>query len=236
MKSGHEEHNHSIEKIRTAVKFVRSSPSRLKIFKKCAELEKISSRSFLTLDLETRWNATYLMLENVEKFEKVFARLAKVCTPFKECFANRDPPDPDDWQSARRILCFLKLFENITNRLSASLYVTSSIVFHDIMLMRAKLIEIAGEEDPTLSSMAYHMKLKFDKYWKHEGDLNYLLFITIILDPRYKLQYLGFFLELMYGLDEGKELTEKIESALNELFGCYVETVNASSSRNRGSN
>ncbi|RLN09164.1 zinc finger BED domain-containing protein RICESLEEPER 2-like [Panicum miliaceum] len=83
VKSGLEEHNHSIEKIRTAVKFVRSSPSRLKIFKKCAELEKISSRSLLTLDLETRWNATYLMLENAEKFEKAFARLAKVCRPFR---------------------------------------------------------------------------------------------------------------------------------------------------------
>jgi len=236
VKSGLEEHNHSIEKIRTAVKFVRSSPSRLKIFKKCAELEKISSKSLLTLDLETRWNATYFMLEHAERFEKAFARLAKVCKPFKEYFPNRDPPDLDDWQTARRILCFLKLFEKVTTRLSASLHVTSSIVFHDIMLMRAKLIEIAGGEDPTLSSMAYLMKIKFDKYWKQEGNLNYLLFIAVILDPRYKLQYLVFCLELMYGPDEGKELAEKIESALNELFGCYVESVNASSSRNRGSN
>jgi len=164
VKSGLEEHNHSIGKIRTAVKFVRSSPSRLKIFKKCAELEKISSRSLLSLDLETRWNATYLMLENAEKFEKAFARLSKVCKPFKEYFSNIDTPNPDDWQTARRILCFLKLFEKVTTRLSASLHVTSSIVFHDIMLMCAKLIEIARGEDPTLSSMAYLMKRKFDKY------------------------------------------------------------------------
>ena len=40
----------------------------------------------------------------------------------------------------------------------------------------------------------------------------------------------------MYGPDEGKELVTKIESTLNELFGCYVESVNASSSRNRCSN
>ena len=46
VKSGLEEHNDSVERIRTAVKFVRSSPSRLKIFKKCAELEKISSKVF----------------------------------------------------------------------------------------------------------------------------------------------------------------------------------------------
>ena len=147
----------------------------MKIFKKCAELEKISSKSLLTLDLETRWNATYFMLEHAERFEKAFARLAKVCKPFKEYFPNRDTPNPDDWQTARRILCFLKLFEKVTTRLSASLHVTSSIVFHDIMLMRAKLIEIAGGEDPTLSSMAYLMKRKFDKYWKQEGNLNYFM-------------------------------------------------------------
>ena len=49
----------------------------MKIFKKCAELEKIDTRSLLSLNLETRWNATYLMFENVEKFEKAFARLDK---------------------------------------------------------------------------------------------------------------------------------------------------------------
>jgi hypothetical protein len=53
VKSGLEEHNVSIDKIRTAVRFVRSSPSRLKLFKKCAELEKIASKSLLTLDVET---------------------------------------------------------------------------------------------------------------------------------------------------------------------------------------
>ena len=133
VKSGLEEHNDSVERIRTPVKFVRSSPSRLKIFKKCAELEKISTRSLLSLDLETRSNATYLMLENAEKFEKAFARLDKVCRLFKAYFANKDPPTADDWQTARHILCFLKLFEKVTTRLSASLHVTSSIVFHDIM-------------------------------------------------------------------------------------------------------
>lgn len=71
VKSGLEEHNASISKIRSTIKFVRSSPSRLKIFKNYAELEKISSKSPLTLDLETRWNATFLMLDSAEKFRKI---------------------------------------------------------------------------------------------------------------------------------------------------------------------
>jgi hypothetical protein len=63
------------------------------------------------------------------------------------------------------------------------------------------------------------------------------LFIAVILDLRYKLKYLGYCLELLYGSCGGKKFAEKIESALNELFGSYVKTVNdSSSSINRGSN
>lgn len=236
VKSGLEEHNESIDKIRTAVRFVRSSPSRLKVFKKCAELEKISSKSLLSLDIETRWNATYLMLESAEKFEKAFARLERDCKPFKAFFPNSNPPNAHDWVSARRILSFLKLFEKVTTRLSASLHVTSAIVFHDIMLMLAKLDEIALADDPILSSMASFMKLKFQKYWEEEGNLNYLLFIAVILDPRYKLKYLTFCLEILYGSDKGKQLSERTQLALNELFGFYTQTIRTPSSSSRSSN
>lgn len=101
--------------------------------------------------------------------------------------------------------------------------------------MHARLIKIAGGEDQMLSLMADHMKLKFQKYWEQEGNLKYLLLIVVILDPRYKLQYLKFCLDLFYGPDESKKLAEKIESTLDELFGYYAKTVDASSS-NRGSN
>ncbi|KAJ1263369.1 hypothetical protein BS78_09G179200 [Paspalum vaginatum] len=236
VKSGLEENNEPIDRIRIAVRFVRSSPSRLKVFKKCAELEKISTKSLLTLDLDTRWNSTYLMLESAVKFEKAFERLGKEYKPFKAHFGDKRPPNASDWEAARRMLCFLKLFEKVTTRLSASFHVTSSIVFHDIMLMRAKLEEIAMGEDATLASMARLMKRKFQKYWEEEGNLNYLLFIAVILDPRYKLQYLTYCLSILYGPDKGKEIGEKVESALAELFASYAQSVSASSSTSRGSN
>ncbi|WVZ85134.1 hypothetical protein U9M48_032086 [Paspalum notatum var. saurae] len=134
------------------------------------------------------------------------------------------------------MLCFLKLFEKVTTRLSASLHVTSSIAFHDIMLMRAKLEEISMGGDPTLASMAHLMKRKFQKYWEEEGNLNYLLFIVVILDPRDKLQYLIYCLSILYGPDKGKEIGDKVESALAELFAFYVQSASASSSTSRGSN
>jgi hypothetical protein len=71
------EHDETIQKIHKAVKFVRSSPSRLEAFKKCVAKKQIDSKSLLSLDVDTRWNSTYMMLESAEKFERAFERLAR---------------------------------------------------------------------------------------------------------------------------------------------------------------
>ncbi|KAK3204270.1 hypothetical protein Dsin_018316 [Dipteronia sinensis] len=49
--------------------------ARLQKFKSCAEKEKISSNKLLCLDVPTRWNSTYLMLDSAEKFQKAFERI-----------------------------------------------------------------------------------------------------------------------------------------------------------------
>ncbi|KAK0600052.1 hypothetical protein LWI29_011098 [Acer saccharum] len=72
---GLKDYHESISKIRNVVRYVRGSPARLQKFKSCAEREKISSKKLLCLDVLTRWNSTYLMLESVEKFQKAFERL-----------------------------------------------------------------------------------------------------------------------------------------------------------------
>jgi len=67
----------SVVKIQNTIRFVRSSPSRLLAFKKCAEKLHIECKKSFCLDVATRWNLTYLMLEATEKFEKVFVRLGQ---------------------------------------------------------------------------------------------------------------------------------------------------------------
>ena len=56
------------------VKYVRSSSSRARNFLKCVEMQKIECDKMLSLDVPTRWNSTYLMLDTTEKFEKAFER------------------------------------------------------------------------------------------------------------------------------------------------------------------
>ena len=55
----------SIAKVRNAVRYVRASPARLEKFQDCVENEKIKVKCLLSLDVPTRWNSTYLMLDCV---------------------------------------------------------------------------------------------------------------------------------------------------------------------------
>ncbi|KAL4575228.1 hypothetical protein LXL04_022070 [Taraxacum kok-saghyz] len=62
----------SINCIRAVCVHVRSSTERSKLFDDC---QKIPYKGSLSLDNNTRWNSTYLMLDRAIKFEKVFKRM-----------------------------------------------------------------------------------------------------------------------------------------------------------------
>uniref|UniRef100_A0A803QDT8 Uncharacterized protein n=1 Tax=Cannabis sativa TaxID=3483 RepID=A0A803QDT8_CANSA len=64
----------SIAAIRNVVRYIRSSPARLGKFKACAEREKIDYKGGLILDVPTRWNSTFMMLDVAIIFEKAFSR------------------------------------------------------------------------------------------------------------------------------------------------------------------
>ena len=92
---GLKEVNISVDRIRAAIKFVRHSPSRLKRFKECVQREKIESKKLLCLDVSTRWNSTYLMLDSAIKFERAFERFGD-CDPYfiKDLTSEKGPGVP----------------------------------------------------------------------------------------------------------------------------------------------
>ncbi|KAJ7950901.1 zinc finger BED domain-containing protein RICESLEEPER 2-like [Quillaja saponaria] len=64
-----------ISAIRNAVRYVRSSLSKQAKFKVAVENEKVPCKGLVCLDVPTRWNSTYLMLDNALKFQTAFGRL-----------------------------------------------------------------------------------------------------------------------------------------------------------------
>ncbi|CAL1396092.1 unnamed protein product [Linum trigynum] len=91
--------------------------------------------------------------------------------------------------------------------------------------------------------MARRMKAKHDKYWGTFDDINPLLFIDVVLDPRYKLEYACFVLDEVYGIEHGgiwtkNELFESVNGVLEDMFKDYSEmrgVTSGSSSRSAGS-
>ncbi|KAK5793664.1 hypothetical protein PVK06_034816 [Gossypium arboreum] len=66
---GLKEMNKSVERVRGVVRYVRQSLARLQKFKECVVVEKIECKKMLCLDVCTRWNPTYLMLDTAQNFE-----------------------------------------------------------------------------------------------------------------------------------------------------------------------
>jgi hypothetical protein len=77
VKEGISDLNDCVGTIRNAVKYVRSSPSRMAKFKSCIARENIQCTKMVCLDVATRRNSTYLMLNIAEKYQKAFDLLAE---------------------------------------------------------------------------------------------------------------------------------------------------------------
>ena len=67
-----------IVRVRSAVKYMKSSPARFEKFKSCVEREQLTFKGLLCLDVPTRWNSTFLMLEGAEKCQSAFQLIESV--------------------------------------------------------------------------------------------------------------------------------------------------------------
>ncbi|VVA29613.1 PREDICTED: zinc finger BED domain-containing [Prunus dulcis] len=75
VKEGLEDYHESITRICNVARYVKYFLVRSQKFKACVERVKISSHKAICLDVPTRWNSTYLMLEVAEKYQKAFEHL-----------------------------------------------------------------------------------------------------------------------------------------------------------------
>ncbi|KAM1841521.1 hypothetical protein ACFX13_016332 [Malus domestica] len=204
----------TVDALRNAVRFVRSSPRRLSYFKKCVENEKLDSKGLVVMDVPTRWNSTYMMLESCLKFKKAFERMTEddeaniYTTYFSEKVFNDEgeevagkgrvgPPKEEDWDSAEVFVEFLKAFYLITLKVSASNYPTSNTAVHDVIVVENEIEKLFLPEymqtgrtvELVLRDMAFNMRAKYRKYFGSIESLNQIFIVALVLDPRFKLRH-----------------------------------------------
>ena len=78
-----------IENIRESVKYLKLSPSRLYNFNEIVKSLKLSTSKRLILDVPTRWNSTYAMLECALENKSVFHGTRKGTTTINGCHPMR---------------------------------------------------------------------------------------------------------------------------------------------------
>jgi hypothetical protein len=114
----------SIERIRNMVKYVKGSPQRLALFKSCIERKQLGCKSSLKLDVSTRWNSTYIMLEVTQKYERAFDLMIdedlNLFSYLNE--AELGALIEGDGQKVRHLIKFLCVFYDETIHMSGSSY------------------------------------------------------------------------------------------------------------------
>ena len=77
------------------------------------------------------------------------------------------------------------------------------------------------------------MKIKYEKHWGNIERMNLLLFVAVVLDPRYKIKYIVYWFNKWYAKPKAESMVEKVRGAIDRLYAHYAiefETASASAS------
>ena len=202
-----------IENIRESVKYLKLSPSRLYKFNEIVKSLKLSTSKRLILDVPTRWNSTYAMLECALENKSVFSR-------YKERDYNyKWLPSDEDWKMAAEVSKFLEVINDVTKVFSGQKYPTSNLFLCQIWKVRKMLNDMSTDNRDFVKRMTLKIKEKFDKHW---GECNLVMAIGAVLDPRYKMKLILYSFPKIYPADDFQRHIDDVRESLQFLYKEYL--------------
>lgn len=168
----------------------------------------------LQLDCKTRWNSIFTMLSIACPYKAVFEHAKKVDKQY-DCL-----PTDIEWEFALDVVERLRLFFKITELFSGTNYVTANIFFPQICEIKAHMRKWSTSSNEIIRNMTEAMTLKFDKYWT---DIQGLMGIATLLDPRYKHDMLNTCFAMLHGVceDESEMYVREVIDLLTKLLEEY---------------
>ncbi|KAM3305828.1 zinc finger BED domain-containing protein RICESLEEPER 2-like [Capsicum chacoense] len=203
----------SIEKVRKTVKYIRQFPARCKRFQEYCEDVDINSKKSLCLDVSSRWNSTYLMLNRAVECENGLMSYVYRDIGLSHHLQFIEDEEgtivgafsSDDWDHVKKITNFFQIFYDLTKKVSGSLYVTSNLHFLkicEVSYYLKQLILSDDDGDDLLGKIASNMKKKFDKYWGSPKKMNKMIFIFMCSESSAQVCFesgVKDYMNLMYG-------------------------------------
>ncbi|XP_042952169.1 zinc finger BED domain-containing protein RICESLEEPER 2-like [Carya illinoinensis] len=223
VQDGLKEIDSAIQKVRESIKYVKGSQSRKVKFLDSTKQMSLDSKKGLRQSVPTRWNSTFLMLENAIFYRRAFSHLELTDSNFKHC------PSIFDWEKIEKINSLLGVFYEATCDFSGTKYPTANLYFPAMFLIYFTLKRHSEGEDDYMKTMCCKMLVKFEKYW---SEFNVLLAIAVILDPRYKLHFVDFSYTKLYGdcSIEYMNVRSKVSSLFMEFSSSSAPTCSTTTS------
>ena len=212
VQDGLKEIDDAVIKVRETVKYCKGSQTRKQKFLSCVAHVELESGKGLKQDVPTRWNSTYLMLESALYYKKALLHFQKVDANYVHC------PSIDEWGRIEKIGKFLKVFYEATLAFSGTKYPTSNLYFPDVLRILLLKQEMESH-DRFMQRMANKMWEKFAKYW---SQYNTFMAVAVLLDPRFKMQFVEWSFKKIYGdsIDFQMELA-KFKDTFEGLYQAY---------------
>ncbi|TYI73131.1 hypothetical protein E1A91_D07G110000v1 [Gossypium mustelinum] len=137
----------------------------------------------------------------------------------------------EEWRNVAILCKFLKVFYDVTCVFFCSNYPMANLYFKGVWKVHKLLIDTIKGPYSFLTPMVKQMQEKFNKYW---AEYSLILSCAAILDPRYKLNYVQYCFNTIYGI-HASDFVETILSNLRLFFDEYVKKSKSMSSSLAGS-
>ena len=208
VKDGLEKLKDAIENFRDSVAYWTATPKRVEKFEEIAKYVHVKIEKKIALDCKTRWNSTYIMLSTALPYKAVFMRASRVDRQYTCC------PTEEEFQFAADVTARLKLFNDISVLFSGTDYVTANMFFYKICEVRSKIREWSSCGNPLIEEISDNMEAKFRKYWI---EIQGLMGIATLLDPRFKHHMLLYCFEVLQVTNSDEEVG-KVKDTLSDLM------------------
>ncbi|KAJ8428846.1 hypothetical protein Cgig2_003394 [Carnegiea gigantea] len=144
-----------------------------------------------------------------------------ICSPL-EMELHGGPQTKYNWNRIKAFLPFLKIFYETTLKLSGCLYVMDNTYVPRIYGVGYVISTYSDNESEFIRSMTHAMKAKYHKYRANVDNINILLFIVLVLDLRYKLDYVEWLVRTNCNVESTNMSFLKIKVTSTSMFDFYA--------------
>lgn len=201
-----------IMKIRESVKYVKTSESHEEKFVELKQQLQVPSIKKLSIDDQTRWDTTYNMLVSACEMREVFACLDTYDSDYKIIVSL------EEWQQVETLCMHVKYLFDAANVVASPIYPTANAFFPIVSQIQIELMQAAVSEDSFVSSLIRPLYERFERYWEN---CCLVLAVAVIMDPRYKKQFVDFTFSKIYG-ENAETWIRIVDDGLHELFLEYM--------------